>query len=129
MANAATDYLELEWMKYAFTATAMGTRPTAWYLALHTADPTEPGNVGECSYSGYARQSITFSQAANVCTSTNSQAFPAIAGSSQTITHFSIWDAASSGNCLFKGALDLGKTFAVSDVPNFATGEVIISVD
>lgn len=127
--SAASNYLESEWIKYAFTTTAMGTRPTAWYVALHTADPGEDGTTGECAYSGYARQSATWSQTNNTVTTTNAQTFPAVAGSSQTISHFSIWTAASSGSCLYKGALDLAKVFAVSDVPNFAIGEIILSVD
>lgn len=127
--SAASNYLETEWMKYAFTATAMGTRPTAWYVALHTADPTETGATAECSYSGYARQSATFSQTNNTVTTTNAQTFPAVAAGPVTITHFSVWDAVTSGNCLYKGALDLGKTFATSDVPNFGIGEIILSVD
>lgn len=127
--SAATNYLETEWMKYAFTSTAMGTRPTAWYVALHTADPGETGATGECSYTGYARQSATFTQTVGQVVTSNSQTFPAVADSAQNITHFSVWDASTSGNCLFKGALDLGKTYNVADVPSFGTGEIVLNVD
>jgi len=127
--TAATNFLEAEWMKYTFTSDTMGARPTEWYIALHTADPGETGATGECSYAGYARQEVTFSQTDNTVTSVDSQTFPPVAGSPVTITHMSVWDALSGGNCLYKGALDLGKTFAESDVPNFGAGEIILGVD
>ena len=126
---SASNYTETEWMKYAFTATAMGTRPTAWYLAVHTADPGEDGTTSECAYSGYARQSIAFTQTANQVVSNNQQTFGAVAGGAQTITHFSVGAASFGDKCLFVGALCLGKAFSVGDVPKFGTGEVILSVD
>jgi hypothetical protein len=127
--SAASDWLESEWIKWGFTTTAMGTRPTGWYVALHTADPGETGTTGEAAYSGYARQSATFTQTNNQVATNNAQTFAAMAGSSSTITHFSIWDAVSSGNCLAKGALSVSKTFAVGDVPSFGTGEILVNVN
>lgn len=127
--SAATDYLETEWIKYAFTATAMGTRPTAWYVALHTGDPGETGASNEVTDSGYARQSATFTQTVGEVVTSNSQTFPAIVDGSITISYFSVWDAVSSGNCLMKGPLDLAKNFGIGDVPSFGTGELVLNVD
>ena len=59
-----TNYLEnlvLDWVLGGSTP----SRPSARYLALHTADPTEVGNVSELSAGGYARQAITFGAAAS----------------------------------------------------------------
>lgn len=126
---AATNYTELEWMKYMFTATAMGTRPTTWYIALHTGDPGETGASNEVTDSAYARQSATFTQTANSVATSNSQTWTAIADGTISISHFSVWDASTSGNCLFKGALDLSKSFGIGDVPAFGTGEIVLNVD
>jgi hypothetical protein len=127
--NAITDYLETEWMKYAFTTTSMGTRPTAWYVALHTADPTETGATAEVSGSSYARVSATWSQTVNVVSNVAAITFPTVTSAGYTVTHFSVWDASTSGNCLFKGALAVGKALAVGEAANFAIGELILSID
>ena len=34
-------------VKLLFTSVALGTRPTAWYVALHTGDPTLDGSGNE----------------------------------------------------------------------------------
>lgn len=125
---SAANFTESEWMKWAFTTTAMGTRPTAWYVGLHTADPGDTG-ASELTDSGYSRQSVTFTQTDNQVTSSNSQTFPAIVDASVSIGYVSIWDAATTGNCLWTGALSLAKTFAIADVPKFGTGEIILSVE
>lgn len=124
-----SNYAETEMMEWAFGEVAPATAPTLHHIALHTADPTETGATAECAYAGYARQPASFSVTGGVATTTNSQTFPAVAGSSITISHFSVWDAATTGNCLAVGALDLAKLFAVADVPKFGTGEIVITLD
>jgi len=124
---SAADFTESEWMKWAFTTTAMGTRPTEWYVGLHTADPTDDGSVGELTDSMYDRQSITFTQTDNEVASATSQTFAAIADGTVSVTHVSIWD--QNDNCLWTGALSLAKSFAIGDVPKFGTGEIILSVE
>jgi hypothetical protein len=127
--SAITNYLETEWMKYAFTNTAMGTRPTAWYVALHTADPGETGATAEVSGSSYARQSTTFTQTVNEVENDAPISFPTVTGSPYTVTHVSVWDAVSGGNCLYKGALTVSKALAVGEAGNFAIGELILNID
>lgn len=128
--SAASNWLETEWIKYAFTTTAMGTRPVEWYIALHTADPGETGATAECAYTGYARVAATWTQTDNSVVNAGTVTFGAQGDVSPvTITHFSVFDALTSGNCLYKGPLDLGKTFNQNDIPNFGTGEIILNVD
>lgn len=129
--TAATDYTELEWMKYMFTTTAMGTRPTAWYAALHTADPTEVGNVAEVTTStdsAYVRKAVTLAQTANEVKNSAALTFNAVAAG-YSVTHISIWDAATAGNCLFKGPLAVPKTLAAGEVLSFAVNELVLSID
>ena len=84
------------------------TAPAAFYAALFTSDPTEMGyQTNEVSYTGYARQAVAFSYS-NSSTATsgyiyhNSQiTFPTVPrGSTGTVTHVGILDAATGGNML-----------------------------
>lgn len=76
------------------------------YLALHTADPTETGAVAEVAAGWYARQAIAFSAPAGlVINNSGTVTFPAVTGAQVTITHVTIWDAVSTGNCFVYDAL------------------------
>ena len=46
-----------------------------------------------------------------------------------TITHFSIWDASSGGNCLLYGALAASKVVNSGDYFEFAAGALTITCD
>lgn len=126
----STTYLKTELMKYSFTADAMGTRPTAWHVALHTADPTAAGTANEVSGSAYARvdASALLSHTAGAVTNTGAVTFPTVTTTGYTVTHASVWDAATNGNCLFYGALSVSKALAVGDALVFATGELDLSM-
>lgn len=126
--SALTDYAEAEVAKYLFTSEAMGTRPTAWYVALHTADPTETGAVAEVSGSSYARQAVTLNRTAGQVVNAGAVTFPAVTATPYTTSHVSIWDAVSGGNCLAKGALAIAKLHAVGESANFAAGELIANI-
>lgn len=106
------------------------TRPTAWYLALHTADPGETGATGELSGNGYARQSITVNTTANPNTCPEAQTtFGPATASWGTVSHFSIWDAVSAGNCLVKGALTASKAVNTDDSAVFAIDAISLTWD
>lgn len=126
--SAVSDYLEAELMKYAFTTAGMGTRPTAWYVALHTADPTDTGATAEVSGSSYARTSVAFTRTGGQVVNTGAVTFPAATGSGYTVTHVSVWDASTSGNCLYQGPLTLAKAIAVGEAANFAASELILNL-
>lgn len=107
------------------------TRPTAWYCALHTSDPGETGATGELSGNGYARQSVTFSAASSGATSNTAQLTfgPNTSANWGTISHVSVWDALTTGNCLWKAALGSSKTVNVGDSLVIAAGDLDFSVD
>jgi len=99
------------------------------YLALFTTDPTDAGSGTECSYTGYARQSMAFGTISGGSVSTNATInFPALAGSDITVTHIGIFDAASSGNLLYHTVLDASKTLQADDIMSFASGGVTVTV-
>ncbi len=127
--TAKTDYAEkivLDWMLLGATP----TRPSAVYLALHTADPTETGAVAELVGNGYARLLVTFGagvSGAGTATSSNAQLFTATGSGFGTVTHASLWDASTSGNALYKGSLTASKTIAAGDQLNWAIGSIVVT--
>jgi hypothetical protein len=126
--TALTNHGESQVIKWAFTDDSV-TRPSAWYVALHTADPTEVGNVGEVSGNGYARQSAVFNEDTNGLVDNDSDIVfgPNTTSNWGDITHVSIWDAASGGNCWMKGALSSPVTIQVGDSFRFPAGDLDLS--
>lgn len=127
---ALSDYAEkllLDWMMTSGSA----TRPTAWYVALYTAAPSDSGGGTEVSTGGYARQSVAFSAASSPGGTTSNSgevSFTASGGNYGTVTHMGIFDAASSGNLLWHGALTASKTVADGDTLTFAAGNIDLTM-
>lgn len=125
--SAKSDYLELKVLDH-FLGTSATTAPTNVYLSLHTADPTDAGTGTEVSGNGYARQAITFAAASSGSAASSSpEEFTASGGAFGTVTHFGIWDASTSGNLLYHGALTASKTIADGDTLRFASGNITIT--
>ena len=102
---------------------------TTPYLALFTSDPTDAGSGTECSWTNYARQSMAFGTISNgSVASTGEITFPAVVGSSVTVTHIGVYDAATSGNLLYHTALDVSKTLAATDTMSVAAGGVSVTL-
>lgn len=127
---ALSNYAEkllLDWMM----TTGSATRPTAWYVALYTAAPSDSGGGTEVSGNGYSRQSVTFDAASSPGgTTSNSGAvtFTASGGSWGTISHIGIFDASTSGNLLWHGAMTASKTIADGDTLEFAIGNIDLTL-
>ena len=127
---ALSDYAEkllLDWMMTSGSA----TRPTAWYVALYTAAPSDSGGGTEVSTGGYARQSVAFSAASSPGGTTSNSgevSFTASGADYGTVTHMGIFDAASSGNLLWHGALTASKTVADGDTLTFAGGNIDLTM-
>lgn len=99
------------------------------YLALFINDPTDAGTGTECSWSGYARQAMTFGSISNGSVSTSGTiTFPAVAGSNVTVTHIGIYDASTSGNLLYHTPLDVSKTLGADDVMSVASGGISVTL-
>lgn len=127
---ALSDYSENLLLNYLMTDGSV-TRPTAWYLALYTAAPSDSGGGTEVSGSGYTRQTIAFNAASGTGGTTSNSAdvsFTASGGSFGTVTHVGILDAASSGNLLWHGAMTASKTIADGDTLEFSTGNVDLTI-
>jgi len=127
---ALSDYAEKLLLDFLMT-TGTATRPTNWYVALYTAAPSDSGGGTEVSAGGYARQSVSFNAASSpggTTSNSNEVSFTASGGDYGTVTHMGIFDASSSGNLLWHGALTASKTVADGDTLTFAVGNIDLTM-
>lgn len=125
------------------------TPPTAWYVGLLTAGPTDSSSGTEVSGGAYARVAVTCNttnwaatnaagstanpSAGTSGTTSNNGAitFPAPSGANWgTCTHLALFTAASGGNPKYYSALTSSKTINDGDAaPVFAAGALTIQLD
>ena len=137
---SASNYLELAILDHIFGGTAFSV-PATVYIGLHTANPGETGATAEVAVGAYARKDVTndntgWDAAAAVSglgTTKNAAIiqFTDPSGANWgTITHFSIWDASSGGNCLVFGALNASVVVNDGDPgPRFNVNGLSITCD
>lgn len=130
--SSFTDYSENLVLNFLFT-TNTATRPTAWYVGLFTAAPSDTGGGTEVSGNGYARKVTgTISVSGTSPTlATNSAAieFAAASGGNWgTITHVAIFDALTSGNMLGWAALSSSRTINDGDIIRIPAGDLDITL-
>lgn len=138
MAGAST-YTQNNILKALLQGTAFPL-PTGTWVSLHTADPGVNGanEVSTSNWPAYVRRKAEgagsmgsgwTTATAGVSTNTNQLTFPSKDGSGQiTITHFALWDAATSGNTLESAALTTPRTLAVGDILVFDIGAMSVTV-
>lgn len=106
------------------------TRPTTRYIAFHTGDPGETGGSNELSTGGYARQAMTFGAASSGTALNSSTVDIAPSGAAwNNVSHFSLWDHVSAGNCLYKGAVTTTRSYADGEHLTVAAGAISVSED
>lgn len=123
-----SNYLEDQFLAISLKGATAYTVATP-YLALFSTDPTDAGSGTECSWTGYARQSMTFGTVSNGSVASSAEiTYPAVAGANVTVTHIGIYDAATTGNLLYHTALDASKTLAATDTMSVAVGGVSVTL-
>ena len=125
--SAMSDYLENEILDHILSVGSY-TMPSAVYVGLSTGSFGDDNSGTELTGNNYSRVAATFSAAASGTTS-NSAAieFAAATGTWGSISHFGIFDAASSGNLLIHGAFSSAKTIENGDVLKISTGDLDIT--
>ena len=125
--SAMSDYLENEILDH-ILGTGSYTMPSAVYVGLATGSFGDDASGSELTGNNYSRVSATFSAAASGTTS-NSGAieFAAATGSWGSVSHFGIFDAASSGNLLILCFLSSAKTIASGDILRIAAGDLDVT--
>lgn len=125
--SAASNYLEGKLIENVLRGVNYAP-PTAIYVALHTASPGETGanEVTTGAFPAYARQDAAKGgavgdgwtpQVDGVCKNALQLIYPVHNGAAPiTVTHYSLWDAPTGGNCLVGASLASSRTLNVGDV-------------
>lgn len=129
MADNKSDYLERKDLDHNLGTTTY-TKPTAVYVSLHTASPTDANTGGtEVTGGSYARKVMTFSAAATtsgVSSAANASDIVWTNLPSTTITHVGIYDASTTGNLLYYAPLSASKTIGSGDGYTISTGQLVV---
>jgi hypothetical protein len=92
----------------------------ATFVKLHTGDPGAAGTANASANT--TRPSITFAAAAaGSMAMNNTPTWASWASGPETITHISLWDAATAGTFLWSGALAASKAVANGDTFTLTT--------
>lgn len=126
--SALSNYLENALMNAVLNNTSY-TSPTTTYVGLFTSDPTDAGSGTEVSGGSYARQAASFGAASQGnCTNDADITFPQAGANWGTVTHFGLYDAVTSGNLLFHGALTSSKVIETGDIFKIASSNLSITL-
>ena len=126
--SAASDFTENLALDWLLTSNSV-TRPSAWYLGLHTGSPADDDSgANEISGGSYARQSISFTVTNDTASNSATITFPAATAPWGTISHISVYDASTAGNLLFHGAVTTQKTIDSGDTFQVSAGNLTITL-
>lgn len=95
------------------TGTTSWTAPSAVYIKLHTGDPGEDGTSNAATET--TREEATFSAASSGSIATDATVEWTNVSTSETYSHWSAWDNASAGNCLWTGSLSSSASVTAGD--------------
>lgn len=96
------------------------------YVKLHTGDPGENGTnnaAGETT-----RKSASFSAASGGVGTSDADISWTSYSTAETVSHVSLWDHLTAGNCLGAGALAASKTMAVGDTLTIPSGSLTVTI-
>ena len=124
-----SDTFETRVLNWVFTS-GSATRPTAWYLALFTTDPTDADTGTEVSTVGtaYARESVTFTVSGDTASNTAAVEFATATASYGTVSHVGVYDAVTGGNLIAHAALSTAKTIDTGDALRLPAGDLDITL-
>jgi hypothetical protein len=125
---AISDYLENALINATLRNTGYSS-PATVYVALFTTDPTDDGSGTEVTGGSYARVAATFGAPSNGASSTSADVqFAQATVNWGTVTHFGIYDAATSGNLLYHGQLTVSKTIDTGDIFKIPSGQLTVTL-
>jgi hypothetical protein len=126
---SVANYAENKLLDAVFNNTSFAV--TMPYIALHTADPGENGTTSEVTGTGgTVRIAASFAAASSGSMVSDADiTFAAATSSLGTVTHISIWDAVSSGNCLWSGALTSSQSVPIGVAFRIPSGSLTVSLD
>jgi hypothetical protein len=83
------------------------------YVKLHTGDPGEDGTSNAATET--TREEVTWNSAASGSLQASATIEWTNVSTTETYTHFSLWDNASAGNCLWTGSLSSSAAVTAGD--------------
>jgi hypothetical protein len=121
-----SNFLEDTLLNLVFNGTAYGGQSTV-YVKLHVGDPGEAGTANPASET--TRAAATFGTASGGAISNDAPIQWTNLAASETITHISLWDASTGGNCLWAGPLTASKAVNAGDNLTIPTGDLDVTLD
>jgi len=119
-----SNYAELKILEHTTGKTAW-TMPTTVYVKLHTADAGEAGTTSAATET--TRKSAAWATAASGSIATSATIEWTNVSTTETYTHWSMWDASTAGNCLWTGALATSAAVTAGDT--FQITSLTLSLD
>ena len=115
-----SNYAELKMLEHA-TGVASWTMPTTLYVKLHLGDAGEAGTANAAVNS--TRDSLAWGAAASgsIATTGSPSAEWISVSTTETYTHWSLWDNLTAGNCIWTGALSSSASVAAGDTFQITT--------
>ena len=107
------------------TGEAAWTMPTTVYVKLHTGDPGEAATNNAAAET--TRKAASWSAAASGSIATDATIEWTNVSTTETYTHWSLWDASTAGNALWTGALSASAAVTAGDT--FQITSLTLSLD
>ena len=124
--TAASDYAEVKILDHLLGTTAW-TMPSAVYVKLHIGAAGEDGTANAAAET--TRKVVTFGGAAAGSAANDSTITWTAVAASETYSHWSLWDAATVGNCLLNGTLGSSAVMEAGDTYEIAIGDLTVTAD
>lgn len=99
----------------------------ATYIKLHISDPGEDGTAVGSAAGNTTRQAVSFSAASSGSMVSSATVTWTNVSTTETYSHWSLWDNSTGGNCLWTGAL--ASTAAVTMGDTFQITSLTLSLD
>ena len=119
-----SNYAELKILDHT-TGTTSWTAPSGVYIKLHTGDPGEAGTSNAATEA--TRKVVTFSAAASGSIASSATVEWTNVSTTETYSHWSLWDASTAGNNLWSGALSSSAAVTAGDT--FQITSLTLSLD
>ncbi|MBL4593763.1 MAG: hypothetical protein JKX68_08120 [Flavobacteriales bacterium] len=106
----------------------------SFFIALFTAAPGEAGGGTEATFGAYARQAVArtaggWTVAGNNVSNAAEITFPEATSGSETVTHFAIMTAITSGDMLNFAALDTSRLVTTGVTVKYSIGALDVTED
>ena len=119
-----SNYAELKILEHT-TGKTSWTMPSTVYIKLHTGDAGEDGTSNAATNT--SRQSASWAAASSGSIATNATISWTNVSTTETYSHWSMWDASTAGNCLWTGALSSSAAVTAGDT--FQITSLTLSLD